>query len=64
MIQHVYRYHALPSKENSTVRLTAGASITAEIAEPVKDAWVLSLLNENIRDRMVQVCSVKSFKEG
>ena len=46
------------------MRLTAGASITPDIAEPVKDAWVLSLLNENIRDRMVQVCRVKSFEEG
>lgn len=45
----------MPSKEDAAVRLTAGISITPELAEPVKDKWVLSLLKEDVHDRVVQV---------
>lgn len=48
-------YRASPSKEHATVRITAGVTITPELAEPVRDIWVMSLLGEDIRDSIVQV---------
>ena len=49
------RYRASQSNEDATVRLTAGVIITPELAEPVKDSWVTSLLNEDVRNNVVQV---------
>lgn len=48
-------YRALPSQENAAVWLTAGVSITPDLAEPVKHKWVMSLLHENAQDKVVQV---------
>ena len=55
------RYRALPSQKNATVRLTSGVSITSDLAEPVKDKWVLSLLRKDVHDKIVQVSDSKVY---
>lgn len=37
------------------MRITGGVTITPELAEPVRDSWVMHLLSEDIHDNIVQV---------
>ncbi len=53
-------YRASPSKEHATVRITAGVTITPELAEPVSDSCVINLLSEDIRDSVVQVSNINN----